>query len=124
MREAAPAALVSILAAVFVAACGGGSEEAPPQARDAATVAGGHESVDEAHPIAGNFEPNGTRIADCKGDFKCLEQAFGNLAFYEGPRPTIRVFDRLMGTDDAVEGNCHRIVHSIGSAALARYDGN
>jgi hypothetical protein len=86
-----------------------------------ASSAGTH---DPAHPIAGNFKPDDTQIADCKGDFKCLEQAFGNLAYTEGPRPTIRVFDQMMRTDDAVEGNCHRIVHSIGSASLARYDGN
>jgi hypothetical protein len=74
--------------------------------------------------MAGNFEPDDTRIADCEGDFKCLEQAFGNLAYDDGPKPTIRLFDRMMRTDEAVEGNCHRIVHSIGSASLARYDGN
>jgi hypothetical protein len=81
-------------------------------------------SVDEAHPIAGNFEPDDTEISDCEGDFVCLEQAFGNLAYHEGPKPTIRVFDRMMGTDSAVESNCHRIIHSIGSASLARYEGN
>jgi hypothetical protein len=86
-----------------------------------ASSAGSH---DPAHPIAGNFKPDDKQIADCDGEFKCLEQAFGNLAYYEGPKPTIRVFDRMMQTDTNVERNCHRIIHNIGSASLARYEGN
>jgi hypothetical protein len=81
-------------------------------------------SEDPAHPIAGNFKPDDKRIEDCQGDFKCLEQAFGNVAYYKGPKPAIRLFDRKMGTDRSIERNCHRIIHSIGSASLARYDGN
>jgi hypothetical protein len=81
-------------------------------------------TADEAHPVAGNFQPDETKIADCEGEFRCLEQAFGNLAYYTGPKATLRVFDRMMLSDKAVDGNCHRIVHSIGSASLARYDGN
>lgn len=111
-----------LLALAFLAGCGGESGTAP-EAGDATTVAA-HASSDPAHPIAGNFEPDETRIDDCEGDFACLEQAFGNLAYREGPKPTIQLFDRMMGTDSAVEGNCHRIIHSIGSAALARYEGN
>jgi hypothetical protein len=30
----------------------------------------------------------------------------------------------MMQTDTVVERNCHRIIHSIGSASLARYEGN
>jgi hypothetical protein len=115
--------LVVLLAAAFVSGCGG-DEANEPQTRHETTPTGEHESVDPAHPIAGNFKPDGTRIADCEGDFACLEQAFGNLAYYDGPKPAIRLFDRMMGTDGAVERNCHRIVHSIGSASLARYEGN
>jgi hypothetical protein len=117
------AAWVVVVTAVLLTSCAGeqGSEQ---QTRHETTVTGKHESFDPAHPIAGNFEPDGTQISDCEDDFACLEQAFGNLAYYDGPKPTIRVFDRLMGTDEAVERNCHRIVHSIGSASLARYEGN
>jgi hypothetical protein len=86
-----------------------------------ASSAGSH---DPAHPIAGNFAPDATRISDCNGEYKCLEQAFGNLAYRQGPKPTIQLFDRMMQTDQAVERNCHRIIHSIGSASLARYKGN
>ena len=34
------------------------------------------------------------------------------------------LFDRKMREDPRIEANCHRIVHHIGSAALARYEGN
>ena len=117
------AATVALIAATCLGGCGGDGAQAP-QARHETTATAEHETFDPAHPIAGNFEPDDTRIADCEGDFKCLEQAFGNLAYDDGPKPTIRLFDRMMRTDEAVEGNCHRIVHSIGSASLARYDGN
>jgi hypothetical protein len=76
------------------------------------------------HPVAGNFEPDETELADCSGDFGCLEQAFGNLAFRNGPKSAIRIFDARIRTDASVESNCHRIAHTIGSAALARFDGN
>ena len=113
-----------ILAAalLLLSACGGdrdGSQVAQPATTDTDL-----RSVDGAHPVAGAFKPDGTGLDDCDGDFACLEQAFGNLAYRDGPKPTIERFDRLMATDDAVEGNCHRIVHMIGSAALARYHGN
>ena len=75
------------------------------------------------HPVAGNFESDDTRIAECT-EQRCWEQAFGNLAYRAGPKPALKVFDRRIATDPAVEAGCHRIVHTIGSAALARYDGN
>jgi hypothetical protein len=76
------------------------------------------------HPVAGNFEPDDTELTDCGGEFRCLEQAFGNLAFREGPKSAIGRFDDKIRTDPNVERNCHRIAHTIGSAALARFEGN
>jgi hypothetical protein len=87
---------------------------------------GSGERLDDGtlHPAAGNFEPDETQLTDCEGDFRCLEQAFGNVAFRAGPEPAIRLFDERIRTDPNVESNCHRIAHTIGSAALARFDGN
>ena len=77
------------------------------------------------HPVAGNFKPNGTELADCRAeDARCYEQAFGNLAYERGPKEAMAAFDRAMRTERAVEAGCHRIAHTIGSAALARFDGN
>lgn len=76
-----------------------------------------------AHPIAGNFKPDDTRLASCR-DQACWEQAFGNVAYRQGPKPALKQFDRQIAGNRAVESGCHRIAHMIGSAALTRYDGN
>ena len=76
------------------------------------------------HPVAGNFEPDTTQLDECEGSYSCLEQAFGNIAFREGPKQALNVFDVRIVSDVDVERDCHRIAHNIGSAAFARYDGN
>jgi hypothetical protein len=76
------------------------------------------------HPIAGRFRPDRRRFDDCGKDLRCWEQAFGNLAFRRGPANAIRVFERRMRTDSSVFLDCHRIAHTIGSAALARFHGD
>jgi hypothetical protein len=87
---------------------------------------GGHTTTAvSAHPVAGHFKPDETELADCEsGDQRCLEQAFGNLAYDEGPEAAIERFDAAMQAESTVEANCHRIAHTIGSASLARFDGN
>jgi hypothetical protein len=124
-RKAFLALTGAVLAAALLAGCGGGgADKGEPVSRPHSMAGNGQESGLEPHPIAGNFEADDTRIEDCGEDFLCWEQAFGNLAFKQGPKPAMRTFDRMMRTDSAVEWNCHRIVHSIGSASLARYEGN
>jgi hypothetical protein len=76
------------------------------------------------HPVAGNFKPDETRLAECEGDARCFEQAFGNVTYSDGPKTSIPLFERRMATDSVVQSDCHRIAHMIGSAALARYDGD
>ncbi len=76
------------------------------------------------HPMAGTFVPDSTVLVDCDGESGCVEQAFGNLSFRQGPKQALAVFEGRMSTDPKVEQRCHRIVHAIGSAALERYDGN
>jgi mono/diheme cytochrome c family protein len=77
-----------------------------------------------SQPVAGNFKPNDKKIADCKGDFACYEQAYGNLAYYEGPKVALAQFEQAIAKPGAIEGNCHRIAHAIGAASLARFKGN
>ncbi len=72
---------------------------------------------------AAQFKPDDTKLTDCKGNFTCLEQAFGNLAYDEGPKPALAEFDRRIAADPEIERNCHRIAHMMGAAALVRYDG-
>jgi len=76
------------------------------------------------HPVAGNFEPDDTTLAECGHAYSCLEQAFGNISFEQGPRQALAIFTNQLGANLDVERDCHRIVHTIGSAAYARYDGN
>ena len=75
------------------------------------------------HPVAGNFKPDDTRLADCR-EARCYEQAFGNLAYYQGPKAALKLFDERIRTDPKIEAGCHRIAHMIGSAALARFKGD
>ena len=72
---------------------------------------------------AAKFTPDGTKLADCNGSFSCLEQAFGNLAYGEGPKAALDEFDRRIAADPEIERNCHRIAHMIGAATLVHYDG-
>jgi hypothetical protein len=72
------------------------------------------------HPIAGSFEPDGTTLAECSHQ-ACYEQAFGNLAYRAGPKRALAALEREVGTNTNA---CHRVAHIIGSASLARYDGN
>jgi hypothetical protein len=75
------------------------------------------------HPIAGNFKPDRTKLADCH-DQVCYEQAFGNVAYYRGPKEALALFAQQMAANKAVEAGCHRIAHKIGSATLVRDHGD
>jgi mono/diheme cytochrome c family protein len=74
-------------------------------------------------PVAARFEPDGTTLASCKDDLTCLEQAYGNIAFRQGPKAALSRFERAIAGPGPVERNCHRIAHKIGAASLARLDG-
>jgi hypothetical protein len=72
------------------------------------------------HPVAGNFTPDDTTLGECSDDL-CFEQAFGNVAYFDGPRPAMTLFEETIEDGDP---SCHRIAHAIGAASLARYEGN
>ena len=75
--------------------------------------------------VAGRFEPDDTQLEDCDdGENACLEQAFGNVAFADGAKRAIAELESRAATDAAILSDCHRIVHSIGAASLARHAGN
>ena len=101
--------------AMLLAFGGGGSTSVPI----AAGSSGG-----AFHPVAGGFVADATALADCAGSYSCLEQAFGNIAFERGPKRALAVFETELVRDKDVERDCHRIVHTIGSATYARYDGD
>ena len=76
------------------------------------------------HPIAGGFVADDTDLDACGVDEACLEQGFGNLAYREGPRAALTLFEERLRTDPIVLKDCHRISHFIGSAALERFRGD
>jgi cytochrome c553 len=69
------------------------------------------------------FKPDDTTIADCEKGGKpyCYRQAFGNLAYKDGPQKALAV----LATDDrkisGVHADCHQISHWVGHAGLAYY---
>jgi len=102
--------------AVYATGCGGDGAE-----RQAAPKSG----VETHHPVAGHFKHDGTKLEDCaSGEQRCVEQAYGNLAYEQGPEQALVAFDQAIAAKPEVESNCHRIAHTIGSAVFARLDGN
>ena len=75
-----------------------------------------------AKAVVKPFKPDAVRLADCAGKgTECLEQAFGNMTYNDGPKPALAALGARMNSDAAIAGDCHRIVHRMGSAALARF---
>lgn len=93
------------------------------QRRDLAAFVGAGNASGKA--VAKPFEPDSKRLADCKdGNFECLEQAFGNMTFNDGPKPALTRLQSLITSNTDVAADCHRIAHRMGSAALTRFKDN
>ena len=76
-------------------------------------------------PAPTGFKPNRVLLASCKtGESACYLQAFGNLAYHEGPKKALALLRQKIATDPPIESNCHPIAHTIGAGALLRYHGN
>ena len=73
----------------------------------------------DMHPIAGNFKPDKTKLSDCNSEV-CYEQAFGDVAYYKGPKAALALFAHEMAVNRAIDAGCHPIAHYIGAATLAR----
>ncbi len=113
----APIVVAIVVAVVFT---GGDGESA----RASGSSAGGDPAAAlPLHPVAGNFEPDGTKLESCD-EQTCYEQAFGNVAYYDGPKAALDLFDEKIAEGGPIESGCHRIAHRIGSASLARFNGN
>jgi hypothetical protein len=112
----APIALALVIAVLTTGGGGEASAGSPP-------VATAQQEALPLHPVAGTFKPDGTKLEDCDQQ-TCYEQAFGNVAYYEGPKAALDLFDEKIATSSSIEHGCHRIAHTIGSASLARFKGN
>jgi mono/diheme cytochrome c family protein len=74
--------------------------------------------------VAAAFKPNRQTVAGCHRDSTCYQQAFANLAYYQGPKLALARFTHAMRTNSFVEQNCHRIAHAIGAGSLTRFHGD
>jgi hypothetical protein len=81
----------------------------------------GASSTRPLHPVAGKFKPDDTKLATCTQQ-GCFEQAYGNVAFYQGPKAAFAQLQKQY--PGGADPNCHRIVHMIGAATLARNKNN
>jgi cytochrome c553 len=82
--------------------------------------------VYEATKGAGNvpyFKPDNTTIAGCEHSNRpfCYRQAFGNLAYKEGPHKALAVLAADDRTMPGVHADCHQISHWVGHAGLLYY---
>ena len=75
---------------------------------------------------AGNisFEPDDKKVDDCGQDAACFEQAFGNLAYEEGPGVALEKLAEMQSSNPVVAGGCHPIAHKIGAGGLLHFEGN
>jgi mono/diheme cytochrome c family protein len=70
-----------------------------------------------------SFEPDDKKVDDCGQDAACYEQAFGNLAYEDGPKAALDRLEQLSATNPVVQGDCHPIAHKIGAGGLLHYEG-
>ena len=108
-------AVAATVVGVVLAAGGGKSSSSAQSAQQQGPV--------NMHPVAGNFKPDKTKLSDCK-DERCYEQAFGDVAYYQGPKAALALFQHEMATNSAINSGCHPIAHYIGAGTLARFHGN
>jgi mono/diheme cytochrome c family protein len=71
-----------------------------------------------------SFLPDDKEIEDCTGDPACFEQAFGNLAYEEGPKEALDRLAEMSASDPVVSGGCHPIAHKIGAGGLLHFEGS
>jgi cytochrome c553 len=88
----------------------------------ASFVSSSSNSANAASALA--FHPNKQKLADCKGDYACYKQAFGNIAYYDGPSVALARLATYMRTNQTVDSGCHQIAHTIGHAGYAHYHDN
>src|SRR6266536_1068482 len=92
------------------------------QIRDVASFVAGSTKNNSAALTA--FHPNDEKLSDCHGDYACYKQAFGNLAYNDGPETALARLASAMRSNQQVNSGCHQIAHEIGHAAYVRYHDN
>lgn len=77
-------------------------------------------------PVSAAFTPDKTTVAGCSdtSSMACLRQAFGNIAYRDGPEKALALLQKDDTTMPSVHADCHQITHTVGHAGLAYYKGN
>jgi hypothetical protein len=89
----------------------------------AAFVSSSAETQTSSGPVG--FKPDKQRLSGCTtGDSACYLQAFGNLAYTDGPKAALDVLQQKIASEPAIEAACHPIAHTIGAGALLKYKGD
>src|SRR6188508_1093174 len=94
----------------------------PTQIKDVAGFVATAAGTGQAGKIS--FVPDDKKVDDCASDQACYEQAFGNLAYDEGPKAALDKLQQLSDTNPLVRGGCHPIAHKIGAGGLLHYEGD
>ena len=81
------------------------------------------ESAGSGEPQKFTFEPDDKKVEECQGNSECLQQAFGNIAYDDGPKAALERLAQMQTTDAAVRAACHPIAHKIGAGGLLHFDG-
>jgi cytochrome c553 len=69
------------------------------------------------------FEPDDQKLEECPdGDASCYQQAFGNIAYEDGPAAALSQLESMQ-QEPVVQTNCHSITHMIGAGGLRHFDG-
>jgi len=78
-------------------------------------------SAKNSTAVLTDFKPDKKTVAGCGSDYACLKQAFGDLAYYDGPEKALAALASAMQTNKTIDSGCHQIAHEIGHAAYVRY---
>jgi mono/diheme cytochrome c family protein len=98
------------------------NEEIQQVSEFVASSAGGG-SAGAGEPRKFTFEPDDKKVEECNGNSECLQQAFGNIAYEDGPATALERLDQMQATDPVVRSSCHPIAHMIGAGGLLHFDG-
>jgi mono/diheme cytochrome c family protein len=71
--------------------------------------------------LAASFTPNRVALSTCGTDQDCLQQGFGNLAYYDGPLLALKRFAHEIETVPAVRAGCHQIAHALGAGGFLHF---
>ena len=78
----------------------------------------------DGRPARSRSSPTTRRSTTAAATQACYEQAFGNLAYDEGPKAALDKLAQLSEHDPLVRGGCHPIAHTIGAGGLLHYEGD